>query len=293
MNPKRVLIHAWVVVTWRMIKIIPYLTIVAMGVLAYLLLAYSEENGAFGLSQAAWFATCGSVFASFVFMCLQIITGLLKDATPKSFENIYNDLVADKGLCAVHFQRGSDILIKEYQEKLKNASSRVWAIGITNRHLLNQHLSSIMQLISTKKIDVMIAFWNPETEIVLSPGTNKKTYKAVDFHSLIEHGTQSSYSELIQNQQKNIKDKTDAIKNTQGHIRVLSLSTLTNFTCFIIDDDLYFFPFLARAVESTNDPTIHCSVQTGLGKIIIQHFEQLFTREEASVTFFERKPGGV
>lgn len=290
MRAKQVLVRVWITVMWTLFKGVNWLAIIALGIITYLLLANSEQDSYFGLTQTAWFSVCGSVFASFLFLLLQILTALFKDSTAKSFEAIYDDLVVTKGLCAVHFQRGSEELIKEYHENLQSASKRIYAIGITNRHFVNQHLSSLTETLSSRKIDVIVAFWDPDTEISIKRNGTAKSYKATDFHALMEHGTQSSYSDIVHKQQKVIIEKVNSLTTIKGRLRVLSLSSLTNFTCFIIDDDVYFFPFLARNVESTNDPTIHCSSKTGLGKIILEHFEQLFSRAEACATVFEKGP---
>ena len=65
------------------------------------------------------------------------------------------------------------------------------------------------------------------------------------------------------------------VPGNAGHLRMFVLRSICCFTCFIIDDDVFFFPMLARN-DSSQDPTIMVRADSVLGRSVIQHFESLF-----------------
>jgi len=65
----------------------------------------------------------------------------------------------------------------------------------------------------------------------------------------------------------------------KGQWRIANVSCVTNFTCMIVDDDVFFFPFLSGP-DSTNNPTVWCSATHGVGRAIVDHIEKLLANSD-------------
>jgi hypothetical protein len=80
----------------------------------------------------------------------------------------------------------------------------------------------------------------------------------------------------------------------KGQIKIVSTSIPSAFTAFIIDDEVFFFPFLATDY-STQTPTLLASIDTGLGKCVYNHFKKILSddavmRKMVKIIYPENQP---
>ena len=237
----------------------------------------SNQQGTFlTLSNESWLSVTASMFAATLFLLLQSFINLINSSEENTYQRKYNEFVETYKLKNIYNQRGSTEIVDKYKKLIENAKKRVWAIGMTNRHLLEQHNEKIKQNLLNKNIDIVIAFWNPTSKINSKINGEYAEFNMLDIQHLLEssHVGDTDWEQQINNRQRNFKNHINLLQNIKGEIRIVNLSHATNFSCFLIDDDLFFFPFLSGP-ESTDDPIIQCAINDGIGARIYEHFNKI------------------
>jgi len=259
--------------------------------LVFKLAELSGQQGTFlALSKASWLSVTASMFAATLFLFLQSFMNLINSAEDNIYRIKYDEFVEKFKLKQIFPQRGSTDILDIYKTLTGNAEKRIWAIGMTNRHFMTQHRENMTKALRDKPIDIIIAFWNPTTSLNSIINGEQKSHNMLDIQYHLEDGApaNSSWEETIKNRQREFRDHIKRNSPIKGELRIVNLSHPTNFTCFVIDDELFFFPFLSGP-ESTNDPTIQCCINDGVGKRIYDHFARILNGNLIVDTVYHRK----
>ena len=179
------------------------------------------------------------------------------------------------------YSKKTDAVI-DFTNCIKKAKKRVWAIGMTNGAFIREQKDYIADnLKENKELDVKIVYWDDCTKVIKL--NNNKSI--IDIQKALE--TQMSINCLNDindsNTMKEIQDSIRQLKNKisvehQGKVEIGFLSIPSSFSCLLIDDDLYFFPFLCGK-ESNIAPMIRCDAQKDIGQPIVKHFEHIFNQK--------------
>jgi hypothetical protein len=263
--------------------IISSLLIVMSMLLLYLAEKTTVDQKFLYLSQNTWLTVTGSILAAAIFNICELIISTLQKAENNIYKNFYSDFVGMYCMKKIFTQRGSPEIIQLYAELIRKAQKRIWAFGMTNRHFLDQNIDAILELLNEREIEIVISFWNPT--VFLENGTESRNI--IDIQHLLE-GTETStnWEKIIKERQSNIKRNIHA--EIKGEIKIINMAIPTNFSCFIIDDDVFFFPFLAGP-ESTNDPMMQCFANKGLGFNILTHYRKLLNKKEVTEIVYHQK----
>ena len=196
---------------------------------------------------------------------------------------MWSDLVDEQGLKNIFTQRGSENAVKTYADLIRNADKRVWAIGMTNRHFLRQHTHTLLEGLKTKDLDVVISFWNPSATLRVpleDASEDAQTERSIiEVQATLEQGASpnTDWANLVAEVELEFIKRLDELPSIAGQVKILHCSHTSNFTCLVIDTDLFFFPFL-DGTDSTNDPIIHCQTTRGIGRRIELHLSGLIPR---------------
>ncbi|HUW10616.1 MAG TPA: hypothetical protein VM537_12865 [Anaerolineae bacterium] len=238
------------------------------------------DKSTWGVSSAVWLAVTGSVLASALFGLIQWVISSAAESSQSLLKDSYRGLVEENGIRQVFSQRGDDVVLKVYKELIARAEERVWAIGQTNRHFTDQHKDALAKALDRRGMDVVVAFWNPLTELV-TPSHAVGRRCIVEVQSAIERtpGSSEGWRNEIAQRQASLAAAFSKAEPMKGQWRIANVSCVTNFTCMIVDDDVFFFPFLSGP-DSTNNPTVWCSATHGVGRAIVDHIEKLLANSD-------------
>jgi hypothetical protein len=259
------------------------------------------------LSKAAWLGICGSIFASTVFWGVQAIIALFSKAKRDSYELTYRLLVEDIGLNTVYMLKGGDQACEEYRKAIGRARKRIWAFGMSNRNFSRQHIGTILDLLKRNpSLDVVIAFWNPDAYLCIE-ANSKEQHKGVPQRPLAGDSAKGKPDQLLStipaaapnislpvfvvqamleerapDSAKEIRDRQNELKELieressliQGNLRILNLSMVTYISCMIIDQDVFFFPYLSGD-DSNGSPMIYCDSSRGVGEQVAGHIDNI------------------
>lgn len=269
------------------------------------------------LSKAAWLGICGSIFASAVFWGVQAVMALFNRAKRDTYEQTYRTLVEEFGLNTIYKLKGGNDALHEYKRVVENAKRRIWAVGMSNRNFSRQHMGKILDLLKRNpSVDVVIAFWNPNAYLVIEEdgqgeveqlgGTGEDAGEASGFVSA-EGSTsgatpksvvtkppvkmpvfvaQAKLEEREPNSAKEIRDRQHELEEMiekersaiQGHLRILNLSMVTYISCMVIDQEVFFFPYLSGD-DSNGSPMIYCDATRGIGEQVFGHIDNLINNK--------------
>lgn len=261
------------------------LTVVIASLLLYLSeLAVNDQASKFlGLPARTWNAFAISMLAAAVFSALNVIVEKLGE-TERQVKKDALDEFSSQGLLSVLPLRGDRDASQLYSRKLELAKKTVWVIGMTNGKVISDHFPIILRsLMKYKTMDVVISFWSPDA-ILHDDKLRSQTRNLVDIQEMLEQGCVASthLNGVIAERQGKIKQeiqrKSDSVR---GRIRILNMAIPTNITCFIIDDEVFFFPFLSKKT-STSMPTLLFSAKKGVGRAVFEHISYLINDPEMS-----------
>jgi len=295
---KSIFVSSWFKALYRLLRNVNWIAIFITLVIAWLFLAITEsaqQTAVFaGFSKTTWAAVGGSLFAASLFLTVQSFIDAIKKAEADTYRDFYEDLALDFGVKSIYEHRGTSATNMTYRTLMEGATHRIWAIGMTNRHFIKEHASLIVEKLRNKPIDVIVAFWHPDAKLQLPNQGRTAPPSIIESQARIEGvaGNADEWSKMVIQQENTLLRLVDALPAVRGNLKILHLAIVTNITCLVVDDDLFFFPFLAR-VESTDDPTIHCTADAKLGSKIVQHFENLFANDNACTVSNERPPRNV
>ncbi|MEU1599334.1 hypothetical protein ABZ468_42675 [Streptomyces sp. NPDC005708] len=260
--------------------------------LLLLVIQLSSSAKILGLSKDTWLNVAGSVFATALFLFIESAVQAVKGVEESVEKNAYREIVEEQGILEVFSQRGDDRVLALYERLISDAESRIWAIGMTNGHFVHQHLQEICARLHRQPLDVVIAFWDPDTTVSrpTAPGSSSASVNLLSVQSQLEgkHISSDDLKQTVRVRQEQVQEAVDRI-GTQlaGRVRIVDITHVANFTCLIVDDQVFFFPFLAGP-DSTNNPTLRCSAQGQIGRAICRHVEHLLASPEHTRIFWEK-----
>ncbi|MCA6128689.1 hypothetical protein [Thalassolituus oleivorans] len=232
-----------------------------------------------GLSKSSLLAISGSILASSLFWVVNRVIHLL-DTSQKSVVNDYFKHTHDEfGLKHIFDQRGGQDILNLYKELLTKAERRIWAIGMTNQSFTQQHLPIILQRCEhISGIEVKLLFWNPNAKIVV------KDFPPTHIHEIqtkLEHkaNSETNWISKVDGYLNSLKSQISAYGELKGRIDIYYITMPTNISCLVVDDDIFFFPFLSRG-SSNLDPHMHFDATRGIGKIIVEHYDEVLKSTE-------------
>lgn len=251
----------------------------------------------FGMSAETIRVISLSVMSCFVFFSIQSMVDKLGSATDDIYKEFYSELGNTHGIVRVHTQRGGDGTNAIYSEYLSRARRRVWAVGMTNRRVISKHGQTICRLLKTHDITVKIAFLDPRSSLEMhidggDAGIQRVQIPLLAIQSRLEGdppSTSDDWKETISARCNEILDNFEDSESVKGKLTFALVSSVTYFSFFLIDDVIFFFPFLSSE-DSSNFPIIECSALKGVGKSLLEHVERVL---DNSVTFQKTEGGKI
>jgi len=285
-----------------------FATVLLMTIFSVFVLVYAENLASnpqnlnqkiFWLSKAAWLGICGSIFASAVFWGVQAIIALFNRAKRDTYEQTYRTLVEDFGVNTIYELKGGNEACHEYKRLIERANKRIWAVGMSNRNFSRQHMPTIIESIkNNSSLDVVVAFWNPDAYLVVQnsrledarsigqtekdPNRNKLMLPVFVAQATLEERAPDSAKEIRERQnelKELIQRENSAIK---GNLRIVNLSMVTYISCMIIDQEVFFFPYLSGD-DSNGSPMIYCDASRGIGKQVAEHIDNLLNNKRFGI----------
>lgn len=226
-----------------------------------------------GISKETMLRLAGSLLSSALFLTLVQLLSALKHM-PNSVEGEYFKRMHDHfGIKEVFEQRGGHDALESYERSLKTVRRRLWAIGLTNKRFMSSHFEVVLEALRrSADMDIKLVFADPR--MMLS--WEGRNINVIEAQTQMEHKapTGSDWPKYLDSQVERLR-LAHASTNV-GHLQVLLLRSICHFTCFVVDDNVYFFPMLARN-DSSQDPTMLVGADTLLGRVLIDHFVSLFS----------------
>ena len=210
----------------------------------------------------------GSIAASCAFYCIIESFIHFSDTAGRThlmrlmrFEETYgiSDVIPNKS--------GKDA-IDLYTSSIKDAQVRVWAMGISNNQFIDQHLKNIQaRKLLKPTLDVKILFFDPESTV--SNGRIKKGTPLINLFDFPEKIYSSNKRPF------NVRDHSEKVKQDPSLASAYFVTLPSYFSMLVIDDRVFFFPFLAIAEDAASNPIIVLNAQKNLGSKLVKHFEKL------------------
>jgi len=218
-----------------------------------------------------------SVLSSMMASILILIIYKLLDAKKDTILKIYNKY----GLKNLYSKKTD--ATDDFSKKIMQAKNRIWAIGMTNKSFIKQQKENLNVILKKQdNIDIKIIYWN---DCTLIEKQDKISKSIIDVQLALENQNSITCTSDI-NSQNTIREihnsiqilKQDIDENKYPKIEIGFLSVPSSFSCLVIDDDIFFFPFLSGN-ESNISPMILCDAKKEVGKPIINHFTYIFKQK--------------
>lgn len=295
---RRFFTRSWVSTWYLLLKKINWLAIIITVAITWLLLwaATSQDSDKVwgGLAQSTWAAVTGSVFAAALFLLIRTFLNAVEKTETTFTKKYYQDLAELQGVRSVFDQRGSTEAVLLYKELISKAENRIWAFGMLNRNFIDQHQKKLAWLLQNKHIDILIGFWEPEAKLSYydsSDEDNQTTTGIIEAHSILKGDPhpRTDWASAIEVRENGFLTAIDDLPFVTGQLRIVHVTIPTNISCLIIDDEVFFFPFMAGPDNNT-DPMIRCAADVGIGKCIVAYFEKLLESNPATRIVASRVP---
>ena len=251
---------------------------IALTLLIAYLVIVAWRGSVLGLSESTVVAVGGAIFGSAIFLAIEAAVSAVSRAADAADQELAGRLVARAGIRDIYLQRGDDDASVSYGQLIRAARERVWAVGMTNHKFTEQHLSQVLTK-DQAHFDAVVAFMDPNA-VILKNGVPQNMLEM----QLVLEGKGTS-SQQVKDRQRRIEGDCTAMP-FGGRLRILNLRYPTQFSCLVIDDDVFFFPFLAGR-ESSDDPIVRCSSRHGLGEKIVRHCAEVFSTQTVCETVFD------
>jgi hypothetical protein len=209
----------------------------------------------------------------------------LRESPSKAENQYFTDVHGRFGVKEIFIQRGGTDALNVYRELIAAANKRIWAVGLTNRRFLFQHSDDVAHALRRSPgIDARIVFADPE----LSLDWNGGKIGAINAQVHLEQRA-PSHADWARTFQEHL-DRLRLLPYgpDAGHLRVFIVRSICFSTCFVIDDDVFFFPMLARA-DSGQDPTIRVGVDSVLGMSLIDHLNTIFDSADYCLCVYDSR----
>lgn len=238
-----------------------------------------------GISRDTMTRLAGSLLSSAIFLTFTQLLLSLKGVSSSAEADYFQRVHDYFGVKEVFDQRGGVDALASYEKHIRAAKRRLWAIGMTNQRFLSSHFRSVLEAARrSADIDIRIAFADPRVEVAL----NGERISGIDVQMRLEQKPR-----VGKDWDKYLGDQIERFRSAEslvniGHLRLFSIASVCYLTCFVIDDDVYFFPMLARR-DSSQDPTVLVGSESALGRVLIDHFAAAFQNDEFCKSLYDNR----
>jgi hypothetical protein len=163
-----------------------------------------------GATPDFWRGVAGSCLAAGLIAIIQQIT-ILAEKAENQIEGDFTNKFLEAGLIQTFQQRGDDTVRQMYRTKIETAQTRIWAFGMTNQAMCQDHTERILEAAQKHSLNVVFAFWDPDTRMKLPCGAS---HSLSDIQTMLEKGvsTESGTHSEIHHRQQNLVSKINGVK---------------------------------------------------------------------------------
>lgn len=212
------------------------------------------------LSREVWVAILTSFAASALFALIAAISSAMALRTHTKESAFFMEVHDDLGILSGRPHRVD--YLQEYQDLIRGAQRRIWALGVSNKAFLNTHRSSLLQK-AREGVDIVIMFLDPEAQLTIGDAEGLPLLAA--YKTLEGGGSKGSVTD--------IQARLGPLMSSAS-ARALLVSAPTHFSCLVIDDNVFFFPFTAPSVSS-HQPMLHVRADRTIGSAVVGHLKAL------------------
>lgn len=268
----------WWTAYYFLLKASPWLAsiflIVISGLVIYIIQDKKDDWQFLGVQKISAIAVVASITASAIFFGLYTFISLMQRVDQDSIKDYFKHMLIESGIKDVFSQRGDSAITKKYAKAIASAQHRIWAFGMSNQSFFMHHKTELLKLLETINIEIRICFWDPKSIVQFHNGNQKHL---IDIQNILEGQTAKGeiWANDIETRANSFIDQASKINPLKGTYEIKYLTLPTNISCLLVDDELFFFPFLSGK-NSTQQPMLHISAACALGKSLVTHLDSLF-----------------
>ncbi len=278
---------------WVVVRASPWLAAgLALGIALIVAYVCDQQGDArvLGFKPTTAVAIAGSLLASALFGFTSLAVSALRRGHEAGYQRLREAVADAGGIEYVFDERGGGRARQQYDQLIDGARSRVWAIGMTLEGFTEQHADRIANLVGLGLVqDVKIAFWHPGVELV----SDNFRRNILDIQQALETGNaprgNDSWSDEVEARVQRIRSVVPWCNPRRGRFSVHYLRLATNVTCLVIDDRVFFFPFVSGAPSHAH-PTIEAHARYGIGKAIVSHYERVLKDSQFAPCIWNNQP---
>lgn len=286
---KRLFAVSWWGLLYGSVRNLPWAAVAFFMIIAslvYALLVVINPDASFEVDSLI--PIIASLLGSIVFFVFAELWLSFRKANNDVFRMYHDTLFEKFGICSVNSQRGYEDAVRDYDALISKATRRIWAVGITNNRLTNQYSQIMVNKLRRHSIEILIAFLDNDAAVCRTndPSNSRRSADIIDTLPTVHHRLEKGmikngvYGEAGSQIMGNIEKLEEMFKSIPrqemiGSVSIYKIISVTYFSCFVIDDQLFFFPMLTRN-DSGQDPMIKVSTKEHLGRAIIECLERMF-----------------
>lgn len=229
-----------------------------------------ETTTILALDRTSWLSIMTSVAASGTFLVAVEVYRALADRHAREQAARLHRLEVELGIRDVFSSKSDGNIIAAYKVAMANARSRVWAMGLSNNQFLEQHSATLKARRRLHpNLDIRLYFFDPDATVTSA----KQAIKSLPLVNLFDFPRSIYKSEKRSADAKNFVEKVQA--DSELLARVYAVLSSSYFSLMIIDDDAFFFPYLAAPEDASSHPMLMVNTRGEIGRRLVQHVEQL------------------
>lgn len=225
-----------------------------------------------------WVGVLGSIAASGIFFTVvELLRWPFDEAVGNAFRRV-KYFEQSLGISHVFKQKGDSEAKTDYKKAIAEAKRRVWAFGVSNGEFVNDNFDAI---VSAKKrhpkLDVQICFVDPDVEVI-DASKNRKSLVYI-YDTTKNKNNESDQSQRVK---ENAKRLIHRFSESKVEAKVRYISSSGYISGMVIDDFLYFFPYVAVEQDNTTTPYMKIHANSELGTPFISFLEHLIDHPKFS-----------
>ena len=182
------------------------------------------------------------------------------------------------GISNVFKQKGDDEAKKDYKKAIAGAKRRVWAFGVSNGEFVNDNFDAIVSAKAKhSKLDVEICFVDPDVDVIDASNNKRSLVYMYDTTK-----NKNNDSDQRQRVETNAKRLIVRFKENKVEAKVRYISSTGYISGMVIDDFLYFFPYVAVEQDNTTTPYMKIHANSELGTPFVSFLEHLIDHPKFS-----------
>lgn len=221
-----------------------------------------------GLNRDVAIGVLASVAASCAFYAV-LETGIhISDSSGRAELTRLSRFEDQYGISDALLNKSGDNAIELYRKSIQEAKIRVWAMGISNNQFIDQHWTNIKaRKLQEPLLNVTVLFFDPEStvsRIGIQEGT--PLINLFDF-------PEATYNSDKRASNVHKHSREIALDSIRPSVYLVTLPSY--FSMMVVDDRVFFFPFLAIAEDAASHPILVLDANKNLGERLVKHFIQL------------------